>query len=303
MYSDGKYTISWGEIGAGMPRLIIAVFIGIIISTPLELKIFDVEIEEQIIIIQQEKEGIAMKKADEKIENDIKRREQLENEIKDINKRLNDVKSDLASEKLGTRSGKAGIGPIYYQLKNQEAAIESEKKTWENLHLKELAGLNKKITESQKKTKSDIDNTKKDGFSIRYEAYNDVKKENKGMATASFFITLLFIIIEICPTLFKMMIASGPYDCLLDAERHSKKVASMKIISDVNDKINTEIQISTKKNLAYAEQKLKNNKELMDQLSAVQAEILSKAIAAWREEEMKKVLDNPSAYIKSNKPS
>ena len=41
MYSDGKYTISWGELLAGLPRLIIAVFIGIVISMPLELKIYE----------------------------------------------------------------------------------------------------------------------------------------------------------------------------------------------------------------------------------------------------------------------
>ena len=44
MYSDGKATISWMELASGMPRIIMAIFLGIVISTPLELKIFEDEI-------------------------------------------------------------------------------------------------------------------------------------------------------------------------------------------------------------------------------------------------------------------
>ena len=55
MYSDGKYTISWGELLAGLPRLIIAVFIGIVISTPLELKIYEKEIGVKIKEMGKEK--------------------------------------------------------------------------------------------------------------------------------------------------------------------------------------------------------------------------------------------------------
>ena len=44
MYSDGKVTISMKELMAGLPRIIMAIFLGIVISTPLELKIFEDEI-------------------------------------------------------------------------------------------------------------------------------------------------------------------------------------------------------------------------------------------------------------------
>lgn len=48
MYSDGKYTISWEELKSGLPRIIMAIFLGIVISTPLELKIFYKEIDGQM---------------------------------------------------------------------------------------------------------------------------------------------------------------------------------------------------------------------------------------------------------------
>ena len=48
MYSDGKVTIGWQELKSGLPRIIMAIFLGIVISYPLELKIFDDEIQVKI---------------------------------------------------------------------------------------------------------------------------------------------------------------------------------------------------------------------------------------------------------------
>lgn len=48
MYSDGKVTISWLELRSALPRILVSIFIGIVISAPLELKIFDKEINEYI---------------------------------------------------------------------------------------------------------------------------------------------------------------------------------------------------------------------------------------------------------------
>jgi len=48
MYSDGKVTISWLELRSALPRIIIAIFLGIVISAPLELIIFKNEIKTQV---------------------------------------------------------------------------------------------------------------------------------------------------------------------------------------------------------------------------------------------------------------
>lgn len=49
MYSDGKVTISWLELRSALPRILISIFLGIVISAPLELKIFNQEINEFIL--------------------------------------------------------------------------------------------------------------------------------------------------------------------------------------------------------------------------------------------------------------
>ena len=42
------------------------------------------------------------------------------------------------------------------------------------------------------------------------------------------------------------------------------------------------------------------NKIVMEKLAKAQAELLELAIADWRKEEMEKVKQNPSAYVKSS---
>ena len=74
-------------------------------------------------------------------------------------------------------------------------------------------------------------------------------------------------------------------------------VLADKRISDMNDNINTEVQISTAKNKERLEAEVKANKELMEKIAKTQAELLQTAIDKWREEELAKINENPSAYI------
>ena len=99
------------------------------------------------------------------------------------------------------------------------------------------------------------------------------------------------------------MIASGPYDDYLRAEMHRVRVMSDKRISDLNDEINTEVLISTQKNKERLEAEVLANKELMEKIAKTQAELLNTAIEKWREEELAKINENPSAYIKTNNAS
>ena len=114
---------------------------------------------------------------------------------------------------------------------------------------------------------------------------------------------LLFIAIEIIPTLFKLMMIDGAYDAVLALEKHRAKVVSKEQESNINDNINTNIKILTEKNKERLEAELLANKEFMEKLARTQAEILQTAIDKWREEELAKINENPSAYIKTNNQS
>lgn len=300
MYSDGKVTISWREFYSGLPRIIMAIFLGIVISTPLEMKIFDDRINSQLVKDNIERINATRGKIDEGNKPLIERRNFLENQQYEIQGRLSKANEELQKEAEGSSlSGKAGHGQIYKDKERNLEAIQRELNVWNSAHLQELESLKKQIEINRNKGEEDMKNgNRENGFCVRYEAFSNVKKENFSLSIVSIIIMLLFIIIETAPTFFKMMIASGPYDDLLRSEMHRVRVLSDKRISDLNDDINTEVRISVEKNKDRLEAELAANKELMERIAKVQAELLQTAIAEWREAEMAKIKENPSAYIK-----
>ena len=198
----------------------------------------------------------------------------------------------------------AGHGPIYEDKKANRDAIQKELNSWEAAHKNEMEDIRAQIKVNRDKGNADIaEGNNENGFCVRYEAFSNVKKNNGALNVVSIVIMLLFIIIETAPTFFKMMIASGPYDDYLRAEMHRVRVLSDKRISDLNDNINTEVQISTDKNKMRLEAEVLANKELMERIAKTQAELLQTAINKWREEELAKINENPSAYIKTNNAS
>ena len=312
MYSDGEVTISWKEFKSGLPRILLAIFLGIVISTPLEMKIFEDRISSQLVKDNIERTNETRMVAQEGNKSLIDRRNMLELQLKDITDRLAKASRDLKEEEEGSSlSGKMGKGPIYEAKLDLKKSIEKEQKDWMDAHQIELADLRDQIITNSKKSRADIQKGNEEkGFCVRYEAFSNLTSikfspsfEVPKLFWVSLFITLLFVSIECAPTFMRMMVADGSYEKILEAEKHRIKVISDKRISDLNDNINTEVQISTEKNRQRLEAELLANKELMEKIAKTQAELLQTAIDKWREEELAKINENPSAYIKTNNAS
>lgn len=347
MYSDGKHTISKVEFLGGLPRIILAIFLGIVISTPIEIRIFQDKIKSQLII-DQGKVGDDVRKAHDLL---YQQRKDIEDQISTRNNQLTDLRAgrlDGVSGRVGDKekelkeaenrlynetngdgiTKKKGYGPAAKQLENQVNRLKGE---LANLRLEEkqnnannqtyirkrtvsvqneideynrrLVEVDKKIAEVEKEGSEG--QKALTGFCAQINALNEIASfsENMSLFLARLFISLLFIAIEVIPTLFKMMVASGPYDDYLRAEMHRIRVLSDKRISDLNDDVNTEVQISTTKNKERLEAEVLANKEVMERIAKAQAELLQTAIDKWREEELAKIKENPSAYIKTNNAS
>lgn len=305
MYSDGKVTISWREFYSGLPRIIMAIFLGIVISTPLEMKIFEDRIDSQVVKDNIVRNNQTRKTARNGNQELIDRRNQLEEELRKIQTRLNKAELELKEEGEGNAlSGAAGHGPIWADKNAYKMSIEKELSDWNEAHKTELENIKEQIQTNESKTNDDIRNgIRENGFCVRYEAFSNLRSESDQLFIVSLVVMLLFIIIETAPTFFKMMIASGPYDDILRAEMHRVRILSDQRISDINDAINTEVQISTEKNKERLEAEVLANKELMERIAKTQAELLQTAIDKWREEELAKINENPSDYIQTTNRS
>ena len=367
IYSDGKVTISWKEFTSGLPRIIMAIFLGIVISTPLELKIFEDEISVTIDEMKADrlKSYTAIDQA--RLDSLSKRRAELvsapvdplfqgtlastsseamnlsgqintlTSQRNELQTQLNSVKSQISS--LTVQRNRYEAGSTYYKRVQGQISTLAGKRS--NLNAK-ISKLNSQITDlstqlrttsasydeamknAEKQRKADIDlitsemkelsekirnassiyseliSKNFNGFQAKMSAFSKMKEDNSTTNMSSIFIMLLFVIIETAPTFFKMMIASGPYDDLLRAEMHRVRVLSEKRISDVNDEINTSVQITVEKNKGRLEAELAANKLVMEKLAKAQAEILERAIDDWSKEEMKKVKNNPAEYIQTS---
>ena len=308
MYSDGKHTISWAEIRSGLPRIIMAIFLGLVISTPLEMKIFSDQIDMQVTLDNGVREESAKKENhilyDELDKYEVQLQKLMDGK-KDLENALNKAQVAYDQEITGPHRG---VGPIAAELKLHVDECKSAITRWEATNGSNIERVEKdierqkeriRLLEEQIKSKQ-----KQNGFAIRYEAFKHVTDwdTHPSLYIVSLMITLLFVIIETAPTFLKMMMEDGPYDDLLRAQKYKTKVLADKSISDVNDAVNTCVRISTMKNEKRLEAETIANEEIMAKIARAQAELLETAIAGWKEIELEKIRQNPSAYVISIVP-
>lgn len=313
MYSDGKHTISWAEIRSGLPRIIMAIFLGLVISTPLEMKIFSDQIDSQLLQdngkrIEQAK--LAYKGLYNELDRYEVQKHDIEVEEATLHKRLLDAQEDLRKEAEGSAlSGKSGHGPIYADKErfvNECQAAYDRYKATKSSDISRLNGEIDRVKKDILRHEEQIDkDATQNGFAVRYEAFENVTSwhDHPALALVALMITLLFVIIETAPTFLKMMMEDGSYDDLLRAQKYKTKVLADKSISDVNDAVNTCVRISTMKNEKRLEAETIANEEIMAKIARAQAELLETAIAGWKDIELEKIRQDPSAYVVSIIPS
>lgn len=314
MFSDGTHNITREEWKAGTPRLILAFFIGIVISTPLELRLFKDKIQAQIVIEQGDAQG-KMEKKQQFIRDQIAHLEEQKNKN---NKRVDDKRIERAKiedqaykEATGTGgSGKIGIGIYTKQLEQRAKVLQEETNRLQAEVDRANASIEPQLNELYKQlnehsANNEIAAKSMKGFCAELHALNSITNphEDFSLFIARLLVMFLFIAIEIIPTLFKLMMIDGAYDVILALEKYKAKIMAKKQESDLNDDINTEVQISTSKNRNRLEEEIKTNKIIMEKIARIQAELLNTAIEKWREEELAKINENPSAYIKTNNAS
>jgi len=320
---DGKKTISKQELMEAAPRLLMALVLGFVIATPLELKLFEKSINEQIeqnVRIERQKlKNEASADNDPLVVNWTNKINKLETDNKNyqrvIDSKLNiynRANQDQQDEwNTGKFSGKRGKGALWDELKaksdraladyqkydsdyTSKIAINNKEINLLNTRINEQVGIN--INESEK-SKRVIEQNK--GLLVRLEALSQITSRHTTLLFAKWLITILFIFIEIAPIMFKMMTERGTYDDILDRIKHESKVKQLLLQSNINEEINTAVKIHADKNSQKLNAELITNKKLLESIAKAQAEIAEVAIEEWKKEQVEKVKKHPSSMIKS----
>lgn len=202
------------------PRIVLAIIIAIVISKPLEIKIFEKEIN---TVLLKEKNAMALnnkKEVANYFQSDLDKNKTeiatLKTEIIQKEVEVNTLYETYIAEAEGTAgTKKLGKGPVFKEkiAKHNLASAEldtirknnltkiAEK---ENLNKTLQADLDKKVTETQ----PIIDGF--DGLMARINALGKLP------SLPSFFIMLLFLAIETSPIIAKLLSPKGEYDYKLE---------------------------------------------------------------------------------------
>ncbi len=211
------------ELLQATPRIVLAIIIAIVISKPLEIKIFEKEIN-AVLLKEKNQMAIANKKqvADYykgDIDKNKAQTEALKAEIANKEKEVNGLYNTYITEAEGTAgTKKMGKGPVYKEKRDKHDAALAELDTLRKHNLAKIAendklaanlqsGLDKKVADTQPVIEGF------DGLMARINALNKLP------FLPSLFIMLLFLAIETSPIIAKLLSPKGEYDFKIeDAE-------------------------------------------------------------------------------------
>ncbi len=208
------------EFLQALPRIVLAVIIAIVISKPLEIKIFEKEID---TVLLKEKNAMALnnkKQVSNYFKSDLdKNKSEITNLKAEISKKEKEVDAlytTYITEAEGTKGTmKIGKGPVF---KEKIAKHDLARTELDTLRKKNLAAIAEK--EKQAKTlQADLDKKVTatqpiiegfDGLMARINALDKLPW------LPSFFIMLLFLAIETAPIIAKLLSPKGEYDFKLE---------------------------------------------------------------------------------------
>ena len=289
---DGTEAITKQEIKSAIPRIIMGIIIALTISKPIEIRMFQTEIQTRLTEIKDEKK----RENTVNIENRFKNQLLLKDvDISKINDKIEQrylnyqTKYDKWSQKTKECNCTA---PIH------KAESDIAKSQWETLVISsnpELKRLNEERTEILNTKKKELKNLDVNAEGLNGLALRIQLAEEVAGPWISWFITLLFMVIELTPIFFKMMLIKGPYDFMDDNVKELARAESgIEIIynyyedgkgMEAHKIVNHGAELKQKERLLI----LKAQEELNEDI-----------IRKWKENKKKDIESNPDNYIEEN---
>ncbi len=262
----------WRDFFVAAPRLVLALLLALVISKPLELKIFEKEIEGELVQMEQE----VYKEQEDRV------KERYVPEIEENKAQIAALKTEIAQktaardtlalmavqEADGTGgSGRRNLGPIYRAKKADADKAQIELDSLLAINLPLIKEKEDKIGELETTITTQIaalERTKYNGLAARMEALDRLSQDSEAIFFAHIFIMLLFMAIETAPIFVKLISNRSPYDYLLHEHEHTFKMANLEhttlLANATKNKILYDSEVGTHLNNT----KIKTEKEVID---------------------------------------
>lgn len=274
-----------------LPRLGLAVLIAVVIAKPLELKIFDSEIQSELVTMQQENYKRQEAVVHDRFEADLglakSEMASLKNEIKIKTAQRDQLAVIANAEADGTGGSQLrNMGPIY-RAKKADAdlaqveltALEVASQPLINSKLDKIQSLESRRTEAL----TGLRQVGLTGFAARLDALDRISQRSEAIYLASLFIMLLFIAIETAPIFVKLITPRSPYDYVLDKHEHAFAMNHKSVTTSLSTITKNEIEFLVQTNKHKTDLAIKGERDLANQAIAEHIEKLKQQPMQWRE--------------------
>ena len=238
------------EILQATPRILLAIIIAVVISKPLELKIFEKEINQ---VLLEQKNALTLENQNQIAEQYTPKITELQTQISDLEAKVDTKESEVnalygtyINEAEGTAGTmKIGKGPVYKEKREKHDAalaelqqLKTESKAKIETLETEISNLQTAQKESVAGSQPIIDNF--DGLMARVNALGELPW------LPSFFIFLLFLAVETSPIFVKLLSPKGEYDYRLQDQETTVKTWTMQKVNERKLLLKTDNDINNK---------------------------------------------------------
>jgi hypothetical protein len=290
---DGTEEITWTEFKGAIPRIIMGAIIAITISKPIEIRMFQSEINASLQQYQDSVARVRSVEADSNYANIVKPYLQKMQPLQDEIKRKEDWKHYLDSM-VNYENTHGGCRDKCEENKKERTRIEGEINTI-------ISSSDYRTNDSMIKAQKDILLNKKNQIKAEKSSLNGLLiriklAEEIAGPWISLFITLLFMAIELTPIFFKLMLTKTPYDYL--TENRDDLIKAENGIEVRYDYYKDKIGVERHLVINHEADRLIFEKA---KLTKIQAELTEYALQKYKEREQNKIDANLEEYITLNK--
>lgn len=288
------------------PRLLLAVFISVIITRPLELKIFQSEIDAGIdkqinreLVERQEKIAAEFPRIKTLTDENEALRRAVEAKQADTRGLYDLAMAECLGEKKGNTTGLYGPGRFckermaaYERSDVESRELKSSNEARAAANEKELVDLRARQDERVRESETLV--KRAGGLLARLKTLSSLAKEDTTVAATSWFLILLFILLETAPILFKMLSARGPYEEIYDATEYRVRAAEQKGLSGFDSELDMQAAFNERLHAARLTAALQLSQQTMEGLESLasadvreaQAEVARQVVNRWKTAEL-----------------
>ncbi len=286
-----KYGVSRRkQVMMAIPRIALALLIGVVIARPLEMKIFDKEINvkmnENLHKKIQLNDSLLAMEYKNQLANAESERQRLLGRKLAIEDTLHNLQTAYLREADGTggsmQRGIENITLLKQQAFNQStirfapelSELERNMKSQDSIMSNATASMEDKRKEFEKTAIANM------GFLERNKALSDLSNEEASVFWASLLISMLIILIEIGPVLSKLIMPLGPYDIALAKEE-------LLHMAHEEGEIRKDRNERHEKRRVFREKQKEMSDQLAEKLTQLQQKNIDKELDKWERGEWK----------------